>query len=407
MRLSANQKGMSRRWGNAAATGQSAPGPDGKVKLSSRPASLIPHTTLSIHHLQGGEDVKSPDLRSARSELAGRSRLPTTKTAPSRTLRPRETLRRPAENDPADLDADGESDEPGLSMGSSDTPEPHHYSYGDGAGMFNTDPNNTSGFHYDFAHPHPNSIAGPSHTLAYLPRIDHSQDAVHTSSADIFHGIEDDIDLDTARRNSYPTHATPGHLTPINTQHHRTAAQGDDPHSATFPSPAAGFVKQEQVSDHGRDVVDLISEPEHESTTPRKIKREAQHLDPMIVANTHLSISVAINARSTTPYPTRLPLEDVYSIRHTPMVSLFPRILTALIEDEDLTEEQARRVKSAGVTYGWNGKKMRLRKGNAADWNYFRRELEAGWTRRNELKMEQCEVALEILVSDLGRPGMR
>lgn len=314
---------MSRRWGNAASTHQSEPRSDeDRFKLSSRYASqaaLPSRASPSIHSFPPGHDANLlPDPRLVdlvRPNLASRSSAPTSRTAPSRTINhSRESLRPPARRDPALSNVEGKSDKPNLSMTSSDTPEAHHYIYSDESGIFGTDPNdNTSGFHYDFANRHQNSIAGASHTLAFLPRIALSQDAIHGSNEDIFRGIEDEITLNTGRRNSYPIPSTPGPLTPRATAAHQsqTAALANDLHSARFPSPPAGFVKQESTPDRGRDVVDLISESDQISSPPRKIKRETSYLDPAILANTHLSVSVTINSHPTTPYPTRIPLEDV------------------------------------------------------------------------------------------------
>lgn len=279
-------------------------------------------------------------------------------------------------------------------MGSSQTPEAHHLTYGVEDSMYINGPNTPGGLHYSFADRSHNSIS-ESQSLTFLPWISDSQ--AHGSQ--FARELLQDLERDTRNCRHQP-HVSPSR-DKDDTGHQRIHTEPVDLHSATFPSPSPALVNiKEEPSDF--DVVDLVS-PDERSPPRRKRQREAHRLDPAIVAGTRLYVSVSTNDKQSSPYPLSIPLEDCLHVQRSPSVTLFPEILAALVENEDLTREQASMVKNAGVSYGWNGKKMRLRVGNTSDWNEFCREIEAAWRGHEEFRQDGCDVAFDVLVPGTGR----
>ena len=66
----------------------------------------------------------------------------------------------------------------------------------------------------------------------------------------------------------------------------------------------------------------------------------------------------------------------------------------------DLRPDMAKKITAISATYTWSGRKQRLRKGNAEDWNTFKSIVEKAWERDSDRSKEACEVLMLLHVEE-------
>ena len=73
---------------------------------------------------------------------------------------------------------------------------------------------------------------------------------------------------------------------------------------------------------------------------------------------------------------------------------LYQKLATAC----ELQPDEAAKIATVSVTYTWSGKRQRLRKGRAEDWEHFKEILEKAWERYSDRFDEGCEVNMMLHV---------